>query len=209
MKKLSFTLAAAICIALAGCSDKSGSSTSDLKMYELVGNVKSVKVLSVNNGIENLAYNLEFDENGMATAHSYDKLWDEKIDISTERNEKNEMVKYVAVPEGGDMPYVEAKYVYDENGYMTEIEALWYGESYTTEKITYNEENNREKTVVEYNDYDMVEVDEMEYTYKNFDSKGNWTEREVRKKSYRKYGDGNIENKQTVVTPEKREIIYY
>lgn len=178
-------------------------------MYELTGNVKEVKVIAENNGIDELAYTLKFDEKGMATAHSYDKLWEEKIDISTERNEKNEMVKYVATPEGGDMPHVEAKYVYDENGYLTEIEALWYGENYSTEKISYNGENNRAKSVTEFNDYEMTIVDEVKYIYNKFDDNGNWIEREAVKRNYTKDYEGNITEDNTTTSKEKREIIYY
>lgn len=207
-RNLFFALIASICFCITGCSNKEAS-TSDLKMYELTGNVKEVKVIAENNGIDELAYTLKFDEKGMATAHSYDKLWEEKIDISTERNEKNEMVKYVATPEGGDMPHVEAKYVYDENGYLTEIEALWYGENYSTEKISYNGENNRAESVTEFNDYEMTIVDEVKYIYSKFDDNGNWIEREAVKRNYTKDYEGNITEENTTTSKEKREIIYY
>lgn len=53
MKKNLLFLLAGICLVLAGCST-GGNETSDLKMYELKDNVKSVKATSTTNGIESL-----------------------------------------------------------------------------------------------------------------------------------------------------------
>ena len=207
-KNLFFVLIASICFGLAGCSDKKAD-TSDLKMYELTGNVKSVKVMSETNGIEELAYTLAFDEKGVATAHRYDKLWEGELNINVERNEKGEMTSYIAMYADAEIAEVDAKYTYDKNGYLTTIEAMWYGESSSTEKIKYDEKNNRNESVTEYYDYDMTIVDEVKYIYNNFDEKGNWIEREAVKRNYTKDYEGEIIDETTTTSKERREIVYY
>ena len=207
-KNLFFVLIASICFGLAGCSDKKAD-TSDLKMYELTGNVKSVKVMSETNGIEELAYTLAFDEKGVATAHRYDKLWEGELNINVERNEKGEMTSYIVMYADAEIAEVDAKYTYDKNGYLTTIEAMWYGESSSTEKIKYDEKNNRNESVTEYYDYDMTIVDEVKYIYNNFDEKGNWIEREAVKRNYTKDYEGEIIDETTTTSKERREIVYY
>lgn len=204
MKKNLLFLLAGICLVLAGCST-GGNETSDLKMYELKGNVKSVKATSTTNGIESLVYQLEFDEKGLATTHRYDNLWEDGPTISVERNEKGQVTAYVSIYPDAEIANVDAQYTYDSNGLLTTIEALWDGESNTKEMIEYNEKNDRAKTVTEFYDYDQTTVEEVEYIYTNFDQNGNWIEREAKVKSYTKDFDDIQESSFT----EKREIIYY
>lgn len=204
MKKNLMFLLAGICLVLAGCSTR-GKETSDLRMYELKGNVKSVKVTTITNGIESLLYRLEFDANGIATTHRYDNLWGEGPTISLERNEKGEVTKYTSIFPDAEVANVEASYTYDGNGMLTTIEALWDGESNTKEMIEYNGKNDRAKIVTEFYDYDQTTVEEVEYVYTDFDQNGNWIEREAKVKSYTKDFD-DIQNQSFI---EKREIIYY
>lgn len=204
MKKNLLFLLAGICLVLAGCST-GGNETSDLKMYELKGNVKSVKATSTTNGIESLVYQLEFDEKGLATTHRYDNLLGDGPTISVERNEKGQVTAYVSIYPDAEIANVDAQYTYDSNGLLTTIEALWDGESNTKEMIEYNEKNDRAKTVTEFYDYDQTTVEEVEYIYTNFDQNGNWIEREAKVKSYTK----DFDDIQELSFTEKREIIYY
>ena len=152
---------------------------------------------------------LAFDEKGVATAHRYDKLWEGELNINVERNEKGEMTSYIVMYADAEIAEVDAKYTYDKNGYLTTIEAMWYGESSSTEKIKYDEKNNRNESVTEYYDYDMTIVDEVKYIYNNFDEKGNWIEREAVKRNYTKDYEGEIIDETTTTSKERREIVYY
>ena len=206
-KHLFFALITGMCLVLAGCSKKQA--TSDMKMYELTGNVKSAKVTAETNGIEDIAYTLAFDENGVATTHRFDALWEDELNITVERNDKGEMTVYMASYPDSEIAEVDAKYTYDENGFLTTVESLWYGESSSTEKIEYDEKNNRIKSVTEYYDYDMTVVDEVKYIYNKFDNEGNWTEREAVKRNYTKEYEGEIVHEETTTSIERRDIIYY
>jgi hypothetical protein len=209
MKKHFFFLLAAACIVLAACTPEGQFASSDLKMYELKGNVKSVKVMMVTMDIENLAYTLAFDENGVATAHRYDKLWEGEPTISVERNEKGQMTAYTSIYSDAEIYNVDAKYSYDSNGLLTTIEALWDGESNSKEMIEYDGQSNRAKTITEFYDYDVTAVEEIKYSYSSFDDKGNWTERVLNISNYTKEEDGSVSDNTDMAIIERREIIYY
>ena len=209
MKKHFFFLMAAACIVLAACTPEGQFASSDLKMYELKGNVKSVKVMMVTMDIENLAYTLAFDENGVATAHRYDKLWEGEPTISVERNEKGQMTAYTSIYSDAEIYNVDAKYSYDSNGLLTTIEALWDGESNSKEMIEYDGQSNRAKTITEFYDYDVTAVEEIKYSYSSFDDKGNWTERVLNISNYIKEEDGSVSDNTDMAIIERREIIYY
>jgi hypothetical protein len=209
MKKHFFFLLAAACIVLAACTPEGQFASSDLKMYELKGNVKSVKVMMVTMDIENLAYTLAFDENGVATAHRYDKLWEGEPTISVERNEKGQITAYTSIYSDAEIYNVDAKYSYDSNGLLTTIEALWDGESNSKEMIEYDGQSNRAKTITEFYDYDVTAVEEIKYSYSSFDDKGNWTERVLNISNYTKEEDGSVSDNTDMAIIERREIIYY
>ena len=135
MKKMLFALAAIGSLVLAGCSEKKAEfvDTSDLKMYELTGNVKSVKAYTVKRGNEELIYTLAFDEKGLATTHKYDLDLDIDANVNVERNEKGEITIYNAALPDAKKAKVNAEYTYNEKGQAEKIVTVRDGWNKTTE----------------------------------------------------------------------------
>ncbi|MBR3878059.1 MAG: hypothetical protein IKJ23_07740 [Bacteroidaceae bacterium] len=215
MKKMLFALAAIGSLVLAGCSEKKAEEvvefvdTSDLKMYELTGNVKSVKAYTVKRGNEELIYTLAFDANGLATTHKYDLDLDIDANVNVERNEKGEITIYNAALPDAKKAKVNVEYTYNEKGQAEKIVTVRDGWNKTTEKVKYDEQNNRLKATAESYEDDMRIVDDITYNYKSYDEKGNWTERELTIRNRTIDWEGDVLHEQTIRKTEKREILYY
>ena len=212
MKKNLMFLLVGVCLVLAGCAKKEAKAwvdTSDLKMYELTGNVKSVKAYAVKRGNEELVYTLAFDANGLATTHKHDLDLDIDANINVERNEKGEITVYNAALPDAKKAKVNVEYTYNENGQAEKIVTVRDGWNKTTEKVKYDEQNNRLKTTSESYEDDMRIVDDITYNYKGYDEKGNWTERELTIRNRTIDWEGDVLHEQTIRRTEKREIIYH
>lgn len=212
MKKNLMFLLVGACLVLAGCAKKEAKvwvDTSDLKMYELTGNVKSVKAYAVKRGNEELVYTLAFDANGLATTHKHDLDLDIDANINVERNEKGEITVYNAALPDAKKAKVNVEYTYNEIGQAEKIVTVRDGWNKTTEKVKYDEQNNRLKTTSESYEDDMRIVDDITYNYKGYDEKGNWTERELTIRNRTIDWEGDVLHEQTIRRTEKREIIYH
>lgn len=212
MKKNLMFLLVGACLVLAGCAKKEAKAwvdTSDLKMYELTGNVKSVKAYAVKRGNEELVYTLAFDANGLATTHKHDLDLDIDANINVERNEKGEITVYNAALPDAKKAKVNVEYTYNENGQAEKIVTVRDGWNKTTEKVKYDEQSNRLKATAESYEDDMRIVDDITYNYKGYDEKGNWTERELTIRNRTIDWEGDVLHEQTIRRTEKREIIYH
>lgn len=205
-------LLAGACLVLVGCAKKETKvwvDTSDLKMYELTGNVKSVKAYAVKRGNEELIYTLAFDANGLATTHKHDLDLDIDANVNVERNEKGEITVYNAALPDAKKAKVNVEYTYNENGQAEKIVTVRDGWNKTTEKVKYDEQSNRLKATAESYEDDMRIVDDITYSYKSYDEKGNWTERELTIRNRTIDWEGDVLHEQTIRRTEKREIIYH
>lgn len=209
MNNRKFTLLAlTLCLLLAGCGmpdnkkeEEKGKEFPDRAMYELKGNVKSVKTIVNNSGVDEPSYELAFDKNGKCTKHMLDGIWDEEEGhlYSTKRNDKEQVVSYTVTGKESKKKRVEIHYSYDEEGKMVSRNSMWNNEEYFIfEKFTYNKSGYMTTLVLEEtNGNNLIKTT---YNYRSIDKAGNWTERT----GHEVYGNGR-EN----IVIEKRQIEYY
>ena len=180
----------------------------DLAVYELNGNVKSVKWYFNNFGVEELGFVLAFDENGMATKHWYEEIWDEDVDIVVKRDSLNRISEYSINLKGGELAYLKSEYAYDSTGQVASISSTWYNEVSTEETMTYGNDKRRTKSVSQAVSEDGETRETIIYEYTGSDTNGNWTERKGFKTIEEADGTGYaIIDEGTLI--ERREIEYY
>lgn len=215
MNNRKFTsLVLTLCLLLAGCGmpdnkkeEEKGKEYPDRAMYELKGNVKSVKTIVNNSGVDEPSYELAFDKNGKCTKHMLDGTWDEDEEhlYSIARNDKNRITAYTATGKESKKKKTEVHYNYDGNGRITSVNSMWYEESVVTESFEYNDNGDRSRYSIEVLDYNYRAKETINYRYRDFDDKGNWTARE----GLRIVENENKEIVSENIFVEKREIEYY
>ena len=197
----------------------------DVKGLGLVGNVKEVSVtvceISPEPGepwIDSVQV-MRFDENGRVLKDRYDNLY--KYDdngnfvfglsakTKMRRDENGRIVYYENRQDEEDDLGFHINFEYDGNGRMSKVKMQGW-ESSVEETFTYTGDNvypdryNAESDDEGDNYYVVVD-----YTYKKFDDKGNWTEREVHSVSKHTNVDDDTEDVYDSKSVEQRVILYY
>lgn len=164
--------------------------TPDLKMHELAGNVKEVRVYSENK----LKEVLEFDRKGELVLKKNDK---EKIAIN--RDKDNRIIQFT-YNNCIDLNQTK-RFTYNSKGYPETIEAL-ENNNLSKKEIEYDSENRIVKLRTKSTDYGNKFTNIKEYEYTSIDENGNWTERKMTERI-----EGEDEGVDAIT--ETREIIYY
>ena len=198
----------------------------DVKSFGLVGNVKKVTVTVCDlvpegeiNPWEDSTQSLEFDENGRVLKDRFDNLYeyDEKGNFikgvsektKMQRDEKGRIVLYENWKDDEDDEGFTINIKYDENDRMTKVEiGAW--ESMVDQTYTFSDDHiypdsGNWEAEDEGDHYSTV----MTYTYKKFDSHGNWTEREIHTVSKHTVEDEPEVDIEDTKSIERREIVYY
>ena len=164
--------------------------TPDLKMHELAGNVKEVRVYSENK----LKEVLEFDRNGELVLKKNDK---EKIAIN--RDKDNRIIQFT-YNNCIDLNQTK-RFTYNSKGYPETIEAL-ENNNLSKKEIEYDSGNRIVRQRTKSTNYGIEFITIKEYEYISIDENGNWTERKMTERI-----EG--ENEGVDAITETREIIYY
>ena len=164
--------------------------TPDLKMHELAGNVKEVRVYSENK----LKEVLEFDRNGELVLKKNDK---EKIAIN--RDKDNRIIQFT-YNNCIDLNQTK-RFTYNSKGYPETIEAL-ENNNLSKKEIEYDSGNRIVRQRTKSTNYGIELITIKEYEYISIDENGNWTERKMTERI-----EG--ENEGVDAITETREIIYY
>lgn len=164
--------------------------TPDLKMHELAGNVKEVKVYSENK----LKEVVEFDRNGELVLQENDK---EKIAVK--RDNDNRIIHFT-YNNSIDLNQTRS-FSYNSKGYPETIEAL-ENNNLSKKEIEYDSGNRIVRQRTKSTNYGIEFITIKEYEYISIDENGNWTERKMTERI-----EG--ENEGVDAITETREIIYY
>lgn len=197
----------------------------DVRGLGLVGNVKEVSVtvreISPEPGepYVDSTQVMRFDEKGRVLKDRYDNLYkyDDKGNFifglsektKMRRDEKGRIVYYENRQDEEDDLGFHINFEYDDNGRMSKAKMQGW-ESTVDEAFTYTGDNiypdrfNAESED-EGDHYSLV----VDYTYKKFDDKGNWTEREVHSVSKHTVVDEDTEETYETKSLEQRVIQYY
>ena len=159
--------------------------TPDLKMHELAGNVKEVRVYSENK----LKEVVEFDRNGELVLQENDK---EKIAVK--RDNDNRIIHFT-YNNSIDLNQTRS-FSYNSKGYPETIEAL-ENNNLSKKEIEYDSGNRIVRQRTKSTNYGIELITIKEYEYISIDENGNWTERI----------EGEDEGVDAIT--ETREIIYY
>ena len=206
--------------------DASDTPPTDVRSFGLVGNVKEVKVTvtDITSGTpdepwEDAVQRMEFDKNGRVVKDRFDNLYkyDDKGNFiygvseksKMRRDEKGRIVFYENWKDEEDDEGFTIKIEYDENDRMAKVEIAGW-ESTVEQTFTYTDDHIYPDRVNweaedEGDHYSTV----MTYTYKKFDSHGNWTEREIHTVSKHTNVDEPEVDTEDTKSIERREIVYY
>ena len=198
----------------------------DVKSFGLVGNVKKVTV-TVSELVdgkevdpwEDATQSLEFDENGRILKDRFDNIYeyDEKGNFikgvseysKMQRDAKGRIITYENWKDDEDDEGFTINIGYDEMDRIVKVEiGAW--EATVDQVYTFSDDHI-------YPDHANWESDDegdfystdMTYTYKKFDSHGNWTEREIHTLSKHTVEGEDINDSREEKSIERREIIYY
>lgn len=198
----------------------------DVKSLGLVGNVKKVTVTVSDltsegeiNPWEDHTQSLEFDENGRVLKDRFDNLYeyDDKGNFikgvseksKMRRDEKGRVIFYENWKDEEDDGGFTININYDENDRMTKVTIVGW-EASVDQIYTYSDDHiypdsGNWEAEDEGDHYSTV----MTYTYKKFDSHGNWTEREIHTVSKHTNVDEPEVDTEDTKSIERREIVYY
>ena len=199
----------------------------DVRCFGLLGNVKEVRLSireysgdSENDFWESKdSLQLAFDENGRIVRDNYENIYqyDDKGNFvkglteksKMKRDEKGRVVEYMNWMDEEDDQGFTITFEYDAQNRMSKVNIGGW-EWTTVQTFTYTDDHiypDRENSEAEDEGDHYSTV--ITYTYKKFDDKGNWTEREAR--SVAKHTiDDEPEGEPTVLRRiEQRKIEYY
>ena len=198
----------------------------DVKSFGLLGNVKEV-LLSTREyevGAEQDAWektdvlDLAFDEKGRVVRDEFENLYayDAKGNFTKglsdktvmKRDEKGRVIYYENRQDEEDDEGFTMKFEYDAQGRMSKVEIVGW-EHTIDHTFTYTDDHvYPDRANIESEDEGDHYSTVIDYDYKSFDDKGNWTEREAH--SYAKHTvDDELEGETKLVITEKRKIQYY
>ncbi len=216
MKKATLFKALAVlcCLVMAGCigtaKKESGKAETypDRELYELKGNVKSVKWYFNNYGVDELVFSLAFNSDGMAISHRYDEVWeDEDVAVEIERDGNGRISTYSVKNKDNGAYKVSSVYSYNDNGSLAGSNSTWYEEICVTERMEYDKEQRLAGTLLEASSFDFALKETTVYEYVGFDKQGNWTERKGLRTTER-VENGASEPEEHIYS-ERREIEYF
>ena len=207
-------------------AEEASSTPIDVKSFGLVGNVKKVTVMvsELESGKELAPWedhtqSLEFDESGRVVKDLFDNLYqyDEKGNFikgvseksKMRRDEKGRIVFYENWRDNEDDQGYTINIEYDGSDRMAKV--AMQGWEATVDRIyTYSDDHvYPDRANWEASDEGDHYSTVMDYTYKKFDSLGNWTEREVHTVAKHTNVDSPDAEIDDNITIERREIVYY
>lgn len=196
----------------------------DVKSFGLVGNVKEVTVTVLDlssekqeSWVDSTQY-MKFDDNGRVLKDRFDLpyKYDDKGNFVyglseksvMRRDEQGRIVYYENRMDEEDDLGFDLKIEYDDKGRMAKTQIVGW-ESTVDEWYTYTDDH-------VYPDQQKLESEDegdhystvITYTYKKFDDKGNWTEREVKTVSKHTIDDEDQGTEESTQI-QQRKILYY
>ncbi len=197
----------------------------DVRCFGMVGHVKEFTFKTAEILPDSLEFwedavaKMEFDKDGRILNDCFGNLYqyDDKGNFikgvselcNMLRDEKGRIVFYENKKDDDYNEKFTMKFGYDELDRMTKVEIINW-ESTIEQVFTFSDDNI-------YPDHEKWDIDhegeiytlEVTYTYKNFDSKGNWTERETHSVNKHITEDSPETEVNEYNTIEQREITYY
>ena len=208
-------------------SEDNDNTPTDVRSFGLLGKVKEVRLSlreytpgSEDDAWESLdSLNMAFDKNGRVVRDFFENIYqyDDKGNFTKgvsekskmERDEKGRIVLYENWMDDEDDQGFTIKFVYDNKGRMSKVEfggwehTIDHSFTYTGDNI-YPDRINLESED-EGDHYSTV----ITYTYKKFDDKGNWTEREAHSLAKHTTEDDPTGDTTELKRVETRTIKYY
>lgn len=182
----------------------------DLKLYDLKGDVKEVIWLLTNgeNGDTIRRQRLHFTRSGIATQNRYDSQNNINSKVKIERNEDGTQSAYENTIKGKDgVHYIKAVYEYDSTGALKTENINIDNSTIARTPIYRNGVCFGRKELLNTKRFTADEMHEYQYT--DFDKYGNWTKRNVTKKGVRRYTGRQQSEEYTHSQIESRIITYY
>lgn len=180
--------------------------SADSVVFNADGSLASLTTFTSFDGKRSKATDIIFsyDSNGNAVKGT-DKAAD--MQVSIVRGPEGEILSWQYAPADGsdsDGSYTE-DYSWNEQGLPRRLEITGWEWNAST-SYSYDDKGQRTKAVTKSEDIDYESTDTQVYTYKQFDSRGNWTEREV--SVSRHENDEGRETDSRSIRVERRRIHY-